>query len=92
MMDSVQREMARATSDEYEGLNQSAVGCGVITIVMVEVAHVPPSVGITAPEEARVSSGESKYVAETRRMARRSSALNSDPFPGDCFQSGIGYL
>jgi len=51
---------------------------------MVEVAHVPPPVGITAPEEARESSGESKYIIETRRMARRRSALNSYPFPGDC--------
>src|SRR3989442_13678327 len=95
MMDAVQRVMARLTSDENEGLNQSALSCGVITMVTAGSAHAPPSVGIAATVEARALDVDPKYVIEKRRMATRTSALNSKPLFQTLVQPGgvfLGFL
>jgi hypothetical protein len=51
-MDWDQRLMAWFTSNVYEDLNQGALICGLIKMWMVELVHVPPSVGISALEAA----------------------------------------
>src|SRR2546425_39873 len=44
---------------------------------MVELVHVPPSVGISAPEAARTGDAERKPVIKTKRTMRRTRALNA---------------
>ena len=76
-MDWDQRLTAWFTSKVYEDLNQGALSCGTIKMVMVELVHVPPSVGMSAPEAARTGVAERKPVIKTKRTMRRTKALNA---------------